>query len=149
MTSRTGNRILDAAVDHLNLEELQEFADASDYLKEKAGSNNPSGHIAEGSIGRLMNSLSPRVKAAFQNISRTIESPRHRPFHEKFSETDQLVSMGFGHEAQMVKDVLDVEEVAGRIQQDLGTDADLPEQPLTMRDNISAAFDAHSGEQDG
>jgi hypothetical protein len=146
MTLQRSTAYAQALLGHLNPDEQQEFMDLTAYIGEKAGRGG-SGRMPEDSIGNLLNKASPRVARAFKTLSDVVETPRHHPFHEKHSEAEIFDAMGFDAEAGvMAKAAIDAQHVMGELQSKMGTDADLPDQPLTMRDNISAAVDAHSGE---
>lgn len=132
---------LEELLQGLSSEQLQEFADAVLYLTEKAGGD---GSMPEqGGVGGLLNSLSPAVRERFALLSNVLETPRVAPFAPKLSERDHARSFGFDPDTtELLKAALDGQEVAGRVQSRMGTDADRPPEPLTRRDQIAAAFDA-------
>lgn len=133
----------------LNADELIEFEQARDYLAEKA-SYTPQQQrqhgFAEGSVGNLLNSLSPNVRKMFKAIDTAMETPRLAPFQPKMSEAEVADALGFDpYAATEIKAALDIQDVASGIQSRMGTDQ--PDtSPPTMRDNIAAAFDAHAGD---
>ena len=152
MTSRTGNIFSDALTEHLTDVELQEMSDLSDYLKEKAGRGS-TGHLhsSECSIGEMLNKASPAVRGAFKRMSDVAESPRELPFYPKRSEAEFFDKLGLDAEAGVVaKSALDGQHVMGELQSRMGTDSDREPEPISRREQVSAAFDSavaqHSGE---
>ncbi len=82
----------------------------------------------------------PAVRNAFSQISELLETPRMEPFIDKWSEAQNASAMGLDPDAAVqVKAALDGSEVASRLQGRMGTDADRPDEPPSMRDQIEAA----------
>lgn len=119
------------------------------YLHEKATS--PSGHMAEGSVSALLNRQSPAVRNAFARFNEAMETPRIRPFDEKWSEADYAEAAGLDPATStQIKAAIDTSEVLNRTIDRLGgSDATRPDEPLSTRDVISAAIDFHGAEQNG
>jgi len=127
----------------LSSAEQQEFIDAVDYLTEKGAD----GQVPEGSITKVLASLSPRVRNTFALLNEALDTPRVAPFATKRSEAEKAAVLGFDPEVtQQVKGRLDQETVTAGLQSRLGTDRDLPQEPLSRRDVIAAALEAHGGE---
>lgn len=123
----------------------QELVDLLDYMRERAYNNS----LPEGSIARLLNKQSPEIRDAMEVLSNVITHTRDRPFDEKWDEQQSAEALGLDpRAAEHLQAALDGEEVAGSLQQRMGSDRDLPVEPLTMADEISAAIDFH-GEQNG
>ena len=138
------NNVLNALLMGLSQDEATELQQLMVYLAEKAGPGNPSGHIPEGSIASLINRASPKVRQKMAMISDIVETPRHKPFEDKFSEAEWFSRLGADVPSSLnVKAALDGQAVAGGLQQRMGTDADRPQQPLTMRELIQAAVEKH------
>jgi hypothetical protein len=133
-------------LEQLNPAEFKQLIDLSDYLGEKANPSNPSGHLPEGSISNLLNRQSPATRKAFNMLSEIIETPREMPFQPKQSEGEILDSLGFdAASGTAIKAALDTSHVlAETIDRLGGSDGSRPDEPLTRRDIVAAAFDQHS-----
>lgn len=131
----------------LSPDEVREFIDIVDYLGEKAGPSNPSGHLPEGSIASLLNKSSPNVRDRLRLLTDTLQTPRSMPFTDKLSEGQVADAFGLDPDAATTTlAALDMGDVIHGVQKKLGgTDADRPQEPLTMRDEIEAAMAAHGG----
>jgi hypothetical protein len=132
---------LAALLEGLNREQLQEFAEATDYL----ASLSQTGNVPERSgIGEILNRLSPAVREKFQLLSNVLETPRTQPFAPKLTESDYARTFGFDPAlTETVKASMDGQEVMGRLQQRMGTDQPSNE-PLSRRDMVEAAMAKHS-----
>ena len=123
----------------LSPEDRNQLEDVIDYLGSHAAPG-ASGRMAEGSVAALLNKQSPAVRNAFSQISELLETPRMEPFIDKWSEAQNASAMGLDPDAAVqVKAALDGSEVASRLQGRMGTDADRPDEPPSMRDQIEAA----------
>lgn len=132
---------------HLSADEKQQVQHLTQYLGEKARS--PTGAMAEGSVASLLNQQSPRVRQAFARLNDLAETPRNRPFDQKLSEADHFGMLGLDPDSStQIKAAIDGQYVASRLQDRLGTDAHNPDtSDLSQREILSAAYDAHTGEQ--
>ena len=140
--------VLNALLMGLNQEQVTELQQLLVYLGEKAGPDNPSGYLPEGSIASVINRASPAVRQKIAMLSDIVETPRHKPFEEKFSEADWFHRLGADVPSALnVKAALDGQEVAGKLQQRMGTDASLPQRELSRRELVEAAFNKHMGEE--
>ena len=134
----------------LNPSEQQQLMDAITYLGEKA--RDPSGYLAEGSVASFINRQPPAVRNAIAHISEAMETPRGRPFLEKWSEHQNAQAFGFDPDAAVtIKSALDTSDVLqGTIDRLGGSDADhaaeLDTPELSRQEQIAAAFDLHSQE---
>ena len=136
--------VLNALLMGLNQEQVTELQQLLVYLGEKAGPENPSGHLPEGSVAALLNRASPAVRQKIAMLSDIVETPRHKPFESKLSEADWFERLGADVPAALnVKSALDGQEVAGKLQSRMGTDASLPPKELTMRELLTAAVEKH------
>jgi hypothetical protein len=137
--------ILTANMSHADQQQLQSVLE---YMHERA--SDPSGYVGEGGIPALINRQSPAVRKALGQISELMETPRNRPFMEKWSEHQNADAMGLDPQTSVtIKQALDTSDViSGTIDRLGGSDATVlpPEEPST-RDVMSAAFDKFSGEQ--
>ena len=132
---------LHALLDGLTHAEQIEFAQAVQYIDQRMSNNQ--GQSPEGTIAAILNKLSPAVQEKFQLLSQVLETPRVAPFAPKMTQADHLEAFGLDPvHGGLAKDALDGLEVAGRLQQRMGTDANRKQGPLTRREQISAAFDA-------
>jgi hypothetical protein len=122
-----------------------------DYLQELA--RRPSGYTPEGSVAAVLNKQSPAVRGAIAAISGVMETPRNRPFQEKWDEHTNAEALGLAdpEAAVHIKSALDGQEVMQSLQARLGTDADTPtnDAPITNREALEAAFDFHEGANNG
>lgn len=135
-------RVLNALLMGLNQDEVTELQQLVTYLGEKAGPSNPSGHMPEGSVASLINRASPKVRAKMAMISDMVEYPRTKPFEEKWGEDEYFSRLGMDVPASLkVKEALDGQEVMGKLQQRMGTDADMPQKELSRREVIAAALE--------
>lgn len=131
---------MDKLTKGLSPAEAQELQNILDYISEKIATNAP---LAEGNIGTLLNRASPNVRQRFQMISEFMETPRTMPFQPKFDERDRADFLGLDpDEAEQGKAALDALEVSGKLQQRMGTDAQRPKAPLTLREQVAAALEA-------
>lgn len=122
-----------------------QLADCLEYLAERATS--PDGKIAEGSVVSFLNRQDPRIRAIISSIGEAAELPRDRPFAPKMSEGERYQSFGLDPQAfTNLHAAVDGSTVAASLQQRLGTDADRPDEPLSHREQIEAAVEAHSNE---
>jgi hypothetical protein len=128
--------------------ERAQFADLLDYLAEKASPSNPSGYIAEGSVQGLLNKQSPRIQQAFKAIDQFAETPRFAPYTQKQSEAERFDELGLDPaSACTIKQALDANYVLSSLQDRMGTST--PDEPITLRDQLSAAADYHQGAENG
>jgi hypothetical protein len=77
-------------------------------------------------------------------------------FHAPFEPTPTLEQFADHHGIEKTQDALDLaerinatmehEEVQGRLLARMGSDADRPPEPVTLRDQVEAAVNAHSPE---
>lgn len=128
----------------MSAEDRLAFEQTITYLAEVA--NRPNGASAEGSVAGIINRQSPAVRNALYAVSETMDTPRTRPFQEKWDERQNAQEMGFDDPgaAVAVKSAIDGHEVMAGLQHRMGTDADLPSnEPLTMREQVAAAVDYH------
>ena len=140
------SNVLNALLMGLSQEEATELQQLLTYLGQKAGPDNPTGFLAEGSVASVINRASPAVRQKMAMISDIVETPRHKPFEEKFSEAEWFRRLGADVPASLaVKGALDGQEVMSKLQQKMGTDADMPQKPLSDREILSAAYDKHTG----
>ena len=124
--------------------EQRELLQTMNYLTEVA--YRPDGRSPEGSAAAIINKQSPAVRQAFAVISEVLETPRTRPFTEKWTEGQNAEEMGLHPETTThIKSALDGQYVAHQLQERMGTDADTPtsNEPDT-RDILSAAYDLHT-----
>ncbi len=139
--------LLEAIVEGLTPEERQELQDAIDYMAEHAHTGTP-----EGSIARVVNGLSPNVRAKFELVSEMLETPRMRPFDPKMGNDEYAEALGADPQTLAnVKNRLDSAAVVQGLQRRMETDASLaygqPEQPLSLKEQLAAALEAHGSEQ--
>lgn len=132
----------------LSPEEQQELLSIADYLGERADpQRNPGGNLPEGGVASVLNSSSPKVREKLLHLNEALETPRYQPFQEKRGEAFRALEFGLDPENTMtIKAALDTQEVAHSLQRNMGTDKDLPDEPLTTRDILSSAYDLHSQE---
>lgn len=124
--------------------EREQFMDILYYLNEKA-TDGKGGYMAEGSVAALLNKQSPRIQAAFKAIDQFAETPRFEPFQEKRSEAERFDELGLDAGAGLtIKAALDTMYVADELQNRMGGDKDLPAEPPSMKDVMSAAYDHHA-----
>ena len=131
----------------LNPEQQQELIDIADYLAERADpAQNPHGFVPEGSIASVLNKASPAVREKFMRLSEALQTPRFAPFQPERSEAERAEEFGLHPErATTVLAALDGQNVLHGLQKSMGTDKDLPRQPPSMKDLLSAAYEAHGG----
>jgi len=122
------------------------FEQTIEYFREVA--NRPDGSSPEGSVAGIINRQSPTVRNALYAISETLDNPRPAPFLDKWSEHQNATAMGFDQPdaAVAVKSAIDGMEVATALQARLGIDQPSDE-PLTMREQVSAAADYHTQQE--
>ena len=137
---------LQALVEDLNPQERQELVDAIDYLAEHARTGMP-----EGSVARVINGLSPTVRAKFELVSEMLETPRMRPFDPKMGNDEYADAFGADPRTlERIKQRMDAGDVAAGLQRRMGTDASLaygqPDKPLSLREQLAAAHKIHGGE---
>ena len=138
------NKVLNALLAGLSQEEATELQQLLVYLGEKAGPGNPTGHLPEGSVASVINRASPAVRQKMAMINDIVETPRHKPFEEKFSEAEWFRRLGADVPASLnVKGALDGQEVMSKLQQKMGTDSDMPKKELSDREIIEAAMAKH------
>jgi hypothetical protein len=125
-------------------QDQQQLADVLTYMHERA--SDPSGYVGEGGIPALINRQSPAVRNALSHISEAMETPRNRPFMEKWSEAQNAHAMGLDPDTSTtIKSALDTSDVLqGTIDRLGGSDADhaaqLDSPELSRREAIAAAF---------
>lgn len=141
------NPAIQTLIGHLNQAERNQVADLLDYMTSVATS--PNGHVPEGSIATLMNKQSPRIREVFSTLSKGMELPRIAPFDHKHTEAEWAQALGLDPNiAQSVKAALDGQEVAAGLQRRMGTDTSLPQNPITHKEVLEAAYDRHAGMSD-
>ena len=141
---------IDTLVGHLTPDERRQVDDVLAYMTEKAGSDNPSGYLAEGSVASLLNKQPPRVREVFARFHGAAQTPRTMPFAEKWGERDYAEAAGLDPDvSETVLAALDGQEVTSRVIDRLGgSDADHPsDEPLTTKEILSAAYDLHEGSE--
>ena len=139
-------KALNALLSGLTQDQATELQQLLVYLGEKAGPGNPSGEMPEGSVASVINKASPAVRQRMAMLSELIETPRTKPFEEPFSEAEWLRRLGADVPSGLaVKSALDTQEVMHGLQKSMGTDSQLPKQPPSMADLLSAAYDKHQG----
>jgi hypothetical protein len=132
---------LAALLEGLTPQELIELEQTIAYLTEQG----QRGSINEGSFGAVIGKQSPNVQRVLSQLSRLVETPRIAPFQPKLSEDDYFHTLGLNAEqGKAIKGQLDGEEVLAGLQNRMGTDASLPAEPVTRRDQIEAALALHS-----
>jgi hypothetical protein len=135
---------------NMSQQDQQQLQDVLTYMHERA--SDPSGYVGEGSIPALINRQLPAVRNALAHISEAMETPRPRPFMEKFSEAQNADALGLDPQSSVtIKQALDTSDVlAGVIDRMGGSDADnadrLDSPELSRQEQIAAAFDLHSQE---
>ena len=135
---------IDLVANTLTPDEQAQFADLLEYIQEFAGAGG-SGQIPEGSIGQLLNGQPPAIRKAFGMMSEIMETPRHKPFEEKWSEADWAEAGGLDPTtATNVKAALDGQYVMAGLQKKMPPDAP-SDAPPTRREQIEAALRAHVG----
>ena len=104
--------------------------------------------MPEKSVASALNSLTPEVRQVFLTLSNTLDEGKQFPFDPKpLTPDDTITQLGLDPDAvKAAKQSLFNEDVAHDLQARLGTDADLPPEPVTMTDTLSAAYDAHTGD---
>lgn len=109
------------------------------------------GHVPEGSVGQLFNKQPPEIRAILAAIGEAAATPRDRPFVEKESPAERFASFGFDPQVAVpIADAIDGQYVAHSLQERMGNDSQLPDEPLSTRDILAAAYDQHSqGENHG
>ncbi len=137
--------LLAALVEDLSLSERQELQDAITYLTEHAQSGMP-----EGSVARVINGLSPAVRAKFELVSQMLETPRMAPFQPKMGNDEYAEAFGADPATlERIKQRMDAGTVATGLQRRMGTDASLAygaqSAPLTLKEQLAAALDLHGG----
>lgn len=137
--------LLQQILSGLNQSEQQELQNAIDYLAEHAN-----GDVPEGSISRVINGLSPRVRHQFVILSEMLDTPRAAPFQPKMGNDEYAQALEA--DPQMlasIKGRMDADAVAEGLQRRLGTDAsaqyEQSEQPLSRREQVAAAIKLHGG----
>lgn len=124
--------------------EMIEFAQAMSYIDERLDNNQ--GRFPEGSVGQLLNKLSPNVRDKFKLLSDVLETPRVAPFAPKLSERDYAEAFELDPDrTELVKGALDMQEVAGKLQDRMGVDKP-SDAPPTLREQIASATELHSNE---
>jgi hypothetical protein len=128
---------------HLNEQEQVELLQALAYLTQ----HTQDGTVpAEGSIGAILNRLSPNVRGVFATLSELTDSRKHLPFQETMEDGDYANSLGLDPQLfAKTKGIMDTEEVAGGLQQRMGTDASRPPEPPSLRDILRMATELHGG----
>jgi hypothetical protein len=120
----------------------QDLDDTMTYLAQAARTG-----YTEGNVGKVLNGRSPEVRQVLRAIKQRMDSPRDMPYQPKLSEHEQAERLGLDPElATRINDSLDGLEVTSRLQSRLGTDADLPDEPLSRREQIATALEHHAGE---
>ena len=100
-------------IGHLSQQELVEFQQAVDYLTSMSDQRS----IPEGSLTKVLASLSPNVRDAFETLSQTLDTPRMAPFQRKLSQQDYADSLGMdGDTTQLVKQRLEDEGITAGLQ---------------------------------
>jgi hypothetical protein len=127
-----------AIIDATPPELRQQLFDVLDYLDGCART----GHVPEGSVATFLNKQHPAIQANIRAIKEAADLPRDRPFAPKLTDVERYDSFGLNADtATMIGDALDANHVLNSLQSRMGTDAALPDQPLTTRDHIAAAME--------
>jgi hypothetical protein len=129
----------------LTSDERQELVDACDYMAQ-----NHASPVAEGSIARVLNGLSPRVRERFATVVEMLETPRTRPFDPKMGNDEYAEVLGADPQVLAnIKGRLDNAAIVQGLQKSMGTDASLaygqPDKPLSLREQLAAAHALHQG----
>lgn len=139
------SQLLAAIVEGLNPDERQELVDACDYMAQ-----NHASPVAEGSIARVLNGLSPRVRERFATVVEMLETPRMRPFDPKMGNDEYAEVLGADPQVLAnIKGRLDNAAIVQGLQRRMGTTASQnygkPDEPATLRELLGAAIDLHQG----
>lgn len=109
---------------------------------------------AEGSVGAVINRLSPAVRQTIGLLSEMMETPRTRPFQSKLSPEQNAASLGLDPAiANQVKGRLDREYVEAGVAERMSTPAERESaaqaaaQPPSLRELIAAAMRTQQGGQ--
>ncbi len=133
-------QIIDACPPHLR----SQLADLLEYLPGIV----QNGHVPEGSVAALFNKQPPEIRAILNAIGEAADTPRDRPFVPKETRAERFDSFGLdAFTCVPIADAMDGQYVMESLQDRMGTDAQQPDEPLTTRDILSAAYDAHSTPQ--
>jgi hypothetical protein len=130
-------------LDRCSPEERQQVYDMLAYLKEAA----TRGRIPEGTVQNLLNKQSANVREVFSTFDKLLETPRIAPFDPKLSAEDHIELLGMDKDSTLtIKRGLDDAYIASELTDRLGgSDATRDPEPITMRDQLGAAVDLHSG----
>ena len=142
--------VLNALLAGLNQDQATELQQLLIYLAEKASDGNPSGQMPEGSVASVINKASPAVRQKIAMISDIVETPRHKPFEQPFSEADWFDRLGFDVPASLkLKAAMDGQEVAhGVLERMGGGDSKLPQsKEPSLRELLQSAYESHGGAQ--
>jgi len=131
----------------LNPDERTELQQIADYLAEHSHTGQP---LPEGSVSRLFNQASPKVREKLMRLSEALETSRFAPCQEKRTVADRATEFGLDPDTtELVKQGLDDDHITAGLQRRMGTDASAaygkePE-PLTLKQQLAAALMQHHG----
>lgn len=108
----------------------------------------PGERLPIGEVTRHLKQLPAHERTFVLNVAEKVASEEE--FGARGTPREQILSaVGANNPAmERLVDHLEVERVAYQLQQRMGTDADLPIEPPSRRDILSAAFDVHAPDQE-
>lgn len=137
---------IEPLIGHLNQEQLQELAIALTYLQEQHHSRSM---MPEQSLASALNKLSPPVRQVLSTISNTLDEGKQYPFDDRpLTPDDTIAQLGLDGEAvKAAKNSLNNEAIGAGLQARLGTDSDMPQKELSLREQLQAAVEHHNADR--